>query len=179
MNIRVKDFIEAEDSLKLREIYKRGFDRKDTGIRINYTKILIGCAIGGCAAVASSMSIYAWTVDPSADIYQYLAWCYGVVGGIAACYFILDGLGGFSHAKTKPYYIKKGGICIDSTITSVDKVKVVAENKNFEKIYYTDEFGNVNLKFNEIIPEPAEADSILELIIHYKELVDSLKVRRL
>jgi len=182
LNIQVKDFIGVRDSLKLKEFYKHGFGRKDTGERINYTsyrKILIGCAIGGCAALASSMSAYAWMNDPSDDIYLHLAWCYGVVGGITALYFILDGLVGFSHPKTEPYYIKRDGICIDSTVTSVDEVKVVVENKNFEKVYYTDEFGNINLKFNEIIPEPSESDSILEFIIHYKDMVDSLEVRRL
>jgi hypothetical protein len=179
LNVQVKDFIGVRDSLKLKEFYKHGFGRKDTGIKINYTKILIGCAIGGCAVLASSMSAYSWMNDPSDDIYLKLAWCYGVLGGITALYFILDGLVGFSRPKSEPYYIKKDGICIDSTVTSVDKVKVIVENKNFEKIYYTDEFGNINLKFNEIIPEPAEADSIINLIVRYEEMVDSLKVRRL
>jgi hypothetical protein len=50
---------------------------------------------------------------------------------------------------------------------------------DFEKEYYTDEYGNVKLKFDEIIPESTEADSVLDLIIRYYELVDTVEVRRL
>jgi hypothetical protein len=59
----------------------------------------------------------------------------------------------------------------------VEKVKIVVENTNFEKTYWTDENGNIKLKFEDIIPEPLAADSVLNLIIHYYELVDTVEVK--
>jgi hypothetical protein len=59
------------------------------------------------------------------------------------------------------------------------EVRIILKNTNSEKIYNTDRKGNLDFKINEIIPEPAEADSVLELIIRYYELVDTVKVRRL
>jgi len=50
------------------------------------------------------------------------------------------------------------------------------KNTSSEKAYYTDKNGNIKLKFDDIIPEPAEADSVLNLIIQYEELIDTVNV---
>jgi hypothetical protein len=59
------------------------------------------------------------------------------------------------------------------------KVKIMLENTNSEKTYYTDENGNLELKFDEIIPESTEVDSTFSLIIEYGDLIDTVKVKRL
>jgi len=62
---------------------------------------------------------------------------------------------------------------------SKQKIKISVERLDFAKMYYTDEDGNIELKFDEILPEPTDADSVLSIIMRYYELVDTVRVRRL
>jgi hypothetical protein len=81
--------------------------------------------------------------------------------------------------KSRSGLIKGDTICVDSLMLSKGKIEILMENSNFEKTYYTDENGNIELEFEEIIPEPTESDSTIDLIIRCYELVDTVKVRRL
>jgi hypothetical protein len=56
------------------------------------------------------------------------------------------------------------------------KIKVMVENSDFKKTYWTDKNGNIELKFNEIIPESTVDDSMFNLIIQYEELFDTVNV---
>ncbi len=82
-------------------------------------------------------------------------------------------------ANIKSDFRKADTLCVDSVLLSRQKIKISVEKTGFEEIYWTDRGGNIGLKFDEIIPEPTEADSVLELIIRYEDLADSVKVRRL
>ena len=62
LNLHVKEFVEVRDSVKLRKLYESR--RK----RIGRYKILGGCAIAGCATLASSITAYSWMVNPE-DIF--------------------------------------------------------------------------------------------------------------
>jgi len=76
-----------------------------------------------------------------------------------------------------PAHVRLDTLCVDRVLLSDEKVKIMLENTNFEKLYHTDEDGNVELKISEIIPEPTESDSILNIIIRYEEMVDSVEVK--
>ena len=52
----------------------------------------------------------------------------------------------------------------------------MVENSDFKKTYWTDKNGNIELKFNEIIPESTVDDSMFNLIIQYEELFDTVNV---
>jgi len=87
------------------------------------------------------------------------------------------GARGYVVDKAVPDFIKTDTICVDSMILSKQKIKISVEESDFEKSYYTDEDGNIDLKLNEIIPKPSVADSVLNLIIQYEEMVDSVDVK--
>lgn len=85
------------------------------------------------------------------------------------------------HKDVKPVFrfMKMDTVRVDSMLLPRQKIKVSVEEADFEEIYWTDEEGNIELRFEEIIPEPADAYSVLRLIIRYEEMVDTVKVRRL
>jgi hypothetical protein len=168
LDLQVKDFVEVKDSVKLMELYES--KRR----RVGSSKILGGCAIAGCATLASACATLAWANNPSDPNF---AWFYGIVGGVGALAFIVSGVSDVvKFERTESDYIRKNIICKNSTPLRNSEVKIMLKNINSEETYYTDENGIIQLKFEEIIPEPAEADSILNLIIQYKELVDTVNV---
>lgn len=172
LNLNVQDFVEVKDSVKLRKLFE---SRRR---KVGFYKVLGGCAIAGCAALASAGSVLSWANNPSDDIFLKLAWGYGIVGGIGALYFIISGSSDFAKSnREKPYYTKKNIMCKNSIPLRDEEVEIMLEKTDFGKIYYTDENGNIELKMNEIIPEPTEADSTINLIIQYEEMVDTLDVR--
>ncbi|MEJ2354853.1 MAG: hypothetical protein P8Y62_03000, partial [candidate division WOR-3 bacterium] len=151
LSLKVKEFVEVRDSVKLAEFYES--ERREVG----RLKILGGCAIAGCAALASAGAMFSWLNDPSGLNF---AWFYGIVGGVGTLSFIISGISDLSKSdRAEPYYIKKNVICKNSKPLRDYKVKIMLENTNSEKTYYTDENGNLELKFDEIIPESTEVDS--------------------
>jgi len=101
--------------------------------------------------------------------------CYWSLPG---CLLMADGLvKGREHTKVMPDFIKVDTICSDSMFLSKQKIRISAEKSDFEKTYYTDENGNIELKFEEFLPEPAESDSVLNIIIQYKDMVNSVNVK--
>lgn len=75
------------------------------------------------------------------------------------------------------YFIKRYTVCVDSVPLSKEEVKVVVKNVNFEKKYYTDEKGNIELKFDEMLAEPKKTNFRFKVIIHYEDMVDSVNLR--
>jgi hypothetical protein len=168
LDLQVKDFVEVKDSVKLMELYES--ERR----RVGSSKILGGCAIAGCATLASACATLAWANNPSDPNF---AWFYGIVGGVGALAFIVSGVSDVVRfERTESDYIRKNIICKNSTPLRNSEVKIMLKNINSEETYYTDENGIIQLKFDEIIPEPTEKDSIIDIIIQYKELVDSVNV---
>jgi hypothetical protein len=181
LNCQIRDVVKVKDSVRLsylvRHVNSNNMGKKRSGS----FKVLGGCAIAGCAALASASTVYSGLVnDPSNDMYPALAWCYGIGGGIAALYFMVNGfLESGRIEQKKPYYIRENIICENSTLLRNDEVKIMLENTNSEKTYNTDRKGNLDFKINEIIPEPSVTDSTLSLIIRYEEMVDTVEIERL
>ena len=171
LNLKVKEFVEVKDSVRLMELYES--KRR----RVGSSKILGGCAIAGCATLASACATLAWANNPSDPNF---AWFYGIVGGVGALAFIVSGVSDVVRfERTESDYIRKNIICKNSTPLRNSEVKIMLKNINSEETYYTDENGIIQLKFEEIIPGPTEKDSIIDIIIQYGDLFDAVKVRRL
>ena len=79
-------------------------------------------------------------------------------------------------AKTIPIFIKKDTVCINNVVLSKQKIKISIEESDFEKVYYTDKEGSVELKFNEILPKPKKTNFKFKVIIRYEDMVDSVNV---
>ena len=133
----------------------------------------VGClgGLGGCLYVLSG-EIEENTIFPSEErINQGF-----LISGIS-CFtgFVMMVMGrerGYKVAKPIPNYIKKDTVCADSVSLYGEEVKVTINNTDFEEKYLTDEDGGIELKFDEIISEPAETDLVLNLIIQYEKRGD-------
>jgi hypothetical protein len=178
LNIQAKDFIEIKDSLSVKEIYKYGFEQEDGSVRGNSNFSISlglltgcsGCMIGGCE----------WFEEVAMDMKDGFE-ASGAIGTIfcwySSLFFTLDGLRQKREfTKTNPAYIQVDTVCVDSFSVSEEEIKIMVNNTGFESIYFTNNKGDINLKFGEIIPKLIETDSILNIIIYYKEMVDSVEV---
>lgn len=176
LGLKVKDFAIIRDELKLKEVYV-----DSSGKGGDVVKSLLGLSViclgfqGGCA-YAKSGDYYIFPDDDK------------LMGGclisLASCFLgariMSDEMFKDSeYVKIIPDFIRIDTLCLDSIPLINDKVKIATGDLDFEKKYYTDEKGNIVLKFEEIIPEPMKADSVLDFIIRYYELVDTVRVRRL
>ncbi len=182
LNLRVKDFAEVREVFCEKEIYKRGSKQKDGSIKQDAPlKFKSACATAGCAGILGFVSFLqvAHTL-PDVGGWGYLSAFSFIGGGIGALCFLADGLLqkiDSADVKVKSVNIKMDTICVDSLLLSKEKVKIMFNDTDFEKEYYTDEDGNIELKFSEIVPEPVGADSIINLIIQYEEMVDNVDVK--
>jgi hypothetical protein len=178
LGVQVKDFDVVREHLSVKEIYKYGYGDPEKKTIPAFWGLVVGCA--GC--------FFGYKIGAESDENYVPSLLFpnpSEQGCAIACLFALpgfvmmaDGLRkGNEYTKIIPDYIKIDTVCVDSMLLSKQKIGVSIEEADFEKMYYTDEEGNVNLKFGEIIPEPTESDSILELIIKYEAMVDSVDVR--
>ncbi len=180
IGLQVKGFVEVRDSLRLKEVYMRGYEGKDGRIEQNFFfglfEVIGGCSIMGSCCVAGFGAGYDSPDGmPSASVSAGL-----IPVGIIGFSIMMDGLPQYVKSiKEIPAHVRLDTLCIGGKLLSDEDVKVVLENSNFERSYYTNEDGNIKLKFDEIIPEPMKTDSMLNLIIRYYELVDTVRVRRL
>lgn len=176
LNCQIIDLVEVNDSVRLSIS-----EQQDNSIRkkrVGVYKLLGGCAIAGCATLAAFDAAYGEMVDPAGGSGYNLATCYGVVGGVGALFFIVSGILEFTKSDgAKPYYIRKRQVCIDSTPLRDEEVKIMLEKTVFEKTYYTDKNGNIELEIKDIVPEPTEADSVLRLIVQYEDMADTIDVK--
>jgi hypothetical protein len=171
---QIKNIAFVRDSTRMKEFYVRSSGGGEVFVA------LLGAAVGygGCLIGQN----YGKSGDCMHDGGDKLV--EGCMISFASC---LGGLGvmtlgasrGSESIEFMPNYIKIDTVCVDSLVLVKQKVKVLIGNTDLEKEYYTDEYGNVKLKFNEIIPAPTNADSVLDLIIRYYDLVDTVEVRRL
>ncbi len=170
--VKVKDVVFIGANQELKEVDMVDSDKREGSI----VPFLFGSVVvvGGSCVGLKCTNFSDWSRDPR--------WVEGCVVSAASCALGLSIMKfGVSErpksVKIIPDFIKKDAIRVDSAVISIDKVNILVENKNLEKTYYTDEKGIIELKFNEIIPEPAEADSVLGLIIQYEDLVDTVEVK--
>jgi hypothetical protein len=187
LSLSVKTLVEVADSVDLEKYYeqRRIFNYKKNRFDNDggCAKFSSGCGVLGCVSLLGFYYIWEsqWNRDLPPEGCVIAAFVPFAIWGLA---LINEGLfhsvsQDEKYGKAKPYYVQKDVICMDSRVLSISEVKVKVKNGDFGKIFHTDGYGNIELKFGEIIPEPAEADSVLDLIIRYYELVDSVEVRRL
>lgn len=178
IGIQVKDFDVVREHLSVKEIYKYGSGDLGTKAIPALGGFVIGCA--GC------FFGYKIGVEMDEDYVQSLLFPNPSEQGCAfACLFALPGFilmgdnmrQGNEYTKIMPDFFKIDTVCVDSMVLIKQKVKILSEKTDSEKEYYTDEKGNIGLNFDEIIPEPTVADSILNLIIQYEDLVDTVEVK--
>jgi len=169
--VKVKDFVFIGANQELKEVDMVDSDKREGSI----VPFLFGSVVvvGGSCVGLKCTNFSDWSRDPR--------WVEGCVVSAASCALGLSIMKfGVSErpksVKIMPDFVKMDAICVDRAVISIDKVNILVENKNFEKTYYTDEDGNIELKFDEIIPEPTEADSVLNFIIQYEELADTVEV---
>ena len=175
--VKVKDFIVVGDSVGAGEFYKRRpLNERGAWAFLGSFIGIAGC-LGGIGYGLSDFSL---------DGYNEEKYDRACLISFASC---LAGAGvafvGLPNRKklakaiphTAPYFVKGDTVCADSVFLAKEEIKIIVEKTDFEKTYYTDENGNVKLSFEEIIPEPANADSVLSLIIQYYKLVDTVEVR--
>ncbi len=182
LNIRVKDFSVVGKRLRLKEVYGYGSVDANAGGKgfLAFVGLLAGCY--GC------YSGYKYGLERDEDYTPSLLFPNPSDEGCqTACLWSLPGflliaidrLSEDERAKVTSDFIKEDTVCVTGELLSIKKVKIAIEKSNFKKIYYTDEYGNIELGFDEIISEPIEVDSVLNFIIRYYELVDTVEVRRL
>lgn len=178
LNIQVKNFRGILDSLKLKKFYENQ-SQKEPGKRSNYmgAYILGGCMLGIDALV---YGYYGWELSWGYDL--------SVPEGCLLIGLLPSEIVGLvylnkSSSKYEEFdakvlsYALIDKVYMGSAVVSVDKVKILVENTDFGKIFWTDENGDIELKFDEIFSETVDADSILELIIKYEGLADTVEVK--
>jgi len=171
LSLKVKDFIVVGDSVKAKEFINREDGRKTDILVASGMAIIYSGLLGSYYYVRSQDYLTDEVFETGCFISST-----SCLTGLAM--IVWGGNSRSSDIKSRRDYIKKDTICVDSMIISNSEMEISVEKTNFKKIYWTDEDGNIELSFEEIIPEPAEADSVLNLIIKYEDMVDTVKVRR-
>lgn len=169
LNLRVKNFVNVKDSLGIKEIYRRDKEKS----LIGGSEIVFGSLLLIHSIYFGKVLQYLSGDEHGDNAWQYTAGC--TLGGL----ILMSAVSSQSRKsdKTRLSYAPMKEICADSVSLAWEKVKIVVGNVGFEKIYYTDENGNMELSFEEIIPEPTEADSVLSVIVQYEEMVDTVDVK--
>ncbi len=169
---QIRNIAVVRDSLKLEELYVHGSEENENIMALLGAAVGFGGCFGGCS-YARSADCLAGEDEKMID-----GCMISFVSALLGAAMISEASSqGSEFTKIMPGFIKRDTICVDSIILIKQKMKITVENSDFEKVYYTDEDGNIELKIDEILPEPNEADSVLNVIIHYYELVDSVEVR--
>jgi hypothetical protein len=171
LNCRVKDFVSVGDRQGLSKDYRDNLDKGEGGVIPFILGGLVG--IGGFVGGGLySLSDYNYTYDINTG------GCWFAAGScIVGAVMMYAGTKDSKSVKIMPDHVKIDTICVDGAVLSDDKVDIMIRDKDFEKIYYTNKNGNIELRFDEIITAPGEADSVLDLIIQYEELVDTVNVK--
>ncbi|MBN1695701.1 hypothetical protein JW879_09965 [candidate division WOR-3 bacterium] len=173
LSVKIKNIAFVRDSVSIKELYVHGSEERG-----DLVVALLGAVVGygGCMIGQN----YAKSEDCMHDGSDKL-----VTGCMMSVVSALLGLGlikessyqGYEFTKVLPSFIKTDTVCVDSMFLIKQKLKISIVDSDFEKSYYTDENGNIELWFDEIISEPTDADSILDIIIRYYELVDTVEVK--
>lgn len=167
---QIKNIAFVLDSVKLEELYVHGSEEEGTIMALSGAAIGFGGCIGGFKYAKSGNCLYDDRLSEGCAI--------SFVSGLLSIAMMGKGNSlGSEFIKIMPGFIKRDTVCVDSMFLIKQKIKVLVEDSNFEKTYHTDENGNIELKFNEITPKPTAVDSVLNLIIKYGEMVDSVNVK--
>ena len=168
----IDDMVVVGDSIKAEEFVKREDGRKADILVALGMAIIYSGGLGSCYYVKSQDYFTDEVLETGCFISSV-----SCLSGLAM--IVWGGNSRSSDIKSRRDFIKGDTVCVDSESLSKKKIKISIDGSDLEKSYYTDKSGNVKLSFEEIIPEPTVADSIIGLIIKYEEMVDTVNVRRL
>jgi hypothetical protein len=171
---QMKNIAFVRDSLKLEELYLHGSEGNKDIMAFSGTAIGFGGCFGGFGYARSADCLYG-------EDEKVIEGCMmSFVSALLGSAMVSEANSqGSEFTKIMPGFVKRDTICVDSIILIKQKIKIMAENSDFEKVYYTDEYGKIDIKINEIFPEATQSDSIINLIIRYYEIVDTVKVKGL
>ncbi len=179
LGLEVRNIVVVEDSVKSSKLYKRRSLGRESVLPL--LGVVIG--VGGCLAGFNYGVFGNPILSEGFDNERMDRGCLISVASCAAGVgMVLAGPPGSSKRKdikAMSNLVKGDTVCMDSESLSIRKIKISIEDSGFEKTYYTDEKGKIELEFAEILPEPTEVDSVLNIIIRYYELVDTVRVKRL
>ncbi len=178
LNIQVKNFGRILDSLKLKKFNENQVEKKQGFKRQDY---LTACIIGGCMLGVSACvyGYYGWELIWGYDLSMpERCLLIGLLPSEVIAYvYLCKNLSKSEEFDEKVLsYALIDKVCLGSAVVSIDKIKVKIEDMGFEQTYFTDEYGNIELKIDEIIPEQTEKNSVLNLIIQYEKLVDTVEI---
>ena len=176
LGVGVKNFAFIDDSLKSRGIHE--LKSPGEGDLLIAFGVLGG--LGGCLAGCNyGLSSFSWDGSGQEEFDR------GTLISFTSCaaglVMMFVGIDRNRKSRCKvsrimPYFEKVDTVCVGSEAVSARQVKILIKMLDFKETYWTDEEGNIKLKFNEIIPDPTEADSVLNLIIRYGEMADTVNV---
>jgi len=169
LNCKIEYSVIVKDSVKTKEFGRREELKKaDILIALGMASIYSGC-LGGFYYVKSQDY-------PTDEVFETGCFISSVSCLTGLAMIVGGGKRRLTVVESGYDLIKRDTACVDSILLIGQKIKVELEESNFEKIFWTDENGNIELRFEEIIPEPTEADSTLNLIVKYEEMVDTVDV---
>ncbi len=178
LGFQVKAFNVVRRNLRIKEFYEYGSgDPEEKSIQVLGGLVLgcSGCFLGYKYGLARDEDYIPSLLFPNPSDEGCKTACLWALPG---CILLADGLvKGREYSKAMPDFVKIDTVCMDSMFLVKQKIKVEVEKSDFEKICYTDEYGNIELKFNEILSDPKVADSVLNVIIRYYEMVDTVDVK--
>jgi hypothetical protein len=172
LGFEFKDVIVVGDSVRSGELYKHKFI--DGG-----SDWLLWGSIIGLSGLGGFYYLLSQDLTDPSNFEQQEKTCF------ISCTSCIAGLGVILAGGTNRREVIKGipdlvrgdTVCVGSEPLSMQYVNISIKESDFKKEYYTDRNGNVELKIKEIIPDPTEADSVLNLIIQYEEMVDTVNVK--
>jgi hypothetical protein len=172
LGVRINDMVVIGDSVKAKEYVKReDGSRADILVALGMAIIYSG-GLGSCYYLKSQDYFTDEVLETGCFISSV-----SCLSGLA-----MIAWGGNSRSpdfKSGRDFIKNDTVCVASESLSKKKIRISIDGSDFEKEYYTDKNGIIQLKFDEIIPEPKEGDSVLNLIIRYEDMADTVEVKRL
>lgn len=193
LNLVIQDFVERQDIVEPKGFGKGSSSKKYVELESSASDRLVGClgVGGGCTLGALGMVFAAGppmigaSEPPEIPVW----WTVGCITAAGIGALVAVASASVVSKGNKPLSWRKGEkrpdgdytyvMCSGSNALVNESIEIIVAQSNYEKEYFTDEDGNIELKFDEVIPEPTEADSVLNLIIQYEEMADSVKVRRL
>ncbi len=169
LNCLVKDIVEVKGSAKIGEFSRREEKRK--------ADILVASGMGIIYSGFLGSYYYVKSQDYLTDeVFETGCFISSVSCLTGLAMIVWGGNSRSSDINSRRDFIEIDTICVDSMLIPNSEMEISVEKTNFKKTYLTDKNGNLELKFDEIIPEPTEADSVLNLIIKYEDMVDTVEV---
>ncbi len=171
---QIRNIAFVRDSVELKEFYVHGSEEESDVMAFLGAGIGLAGMAWGYRYAKSGSCLYD-------GVDKVLPGCmFSCFSGLLGAAMVSEsGSQGEEFIKVLPGYIKRDTVCVDSISLIRQKIKVEVGNSDFEKVFYTDEHGAIEVKFDEILSDSTVVDSFFNIIIRYYEMADTVEVRRL